>query len=109
MIFVRFICALCLFKGIDFKQAVGCSVNTLVVDNEISNLLNRPGLGIGVDMAEADPDDDADDDGFDADIDELCNLLNRLDIGCDMEVDGENPAAGQDKSQYVTPCTITPC
>ena len=101
LFFVRFILTLCLLREIDFQQAaVGFTVDFHVVDE--SNLFNRPGLGIDVDMdEEEDPDAEADD-GFDAAIDELANQLNRLHIDRDMEVDGEDPAAGQDKSQYVT-------
>ena len=99
LFFVRFILTLCLLREIDYKKAVGF-VDFHVVDE--SNLFNRPGLGIDVDMdEEEDPDAEADD-GFDAAIDELANQLNRLHIDRDMEVDGEDPAAGQDKSQYVT-------
>ena len=105
MLFVRFILTLCLLREIDYKKAVGF-VDFHVVDE--SNLFNRPGgLGIDVDMDEEDDADD--DDGFDAAIDELANQLNRLHIDRDMEVDGEDPAAGQDQSQYVYHNLSTAC
>jgi len=101
LFFVRFILTLCLLTEIDFEQAaVGFNVDFHVVDQP-HLLFNRPGLGSDVDMDAADPADDADN-GFDDAIDELANQLNRLHIDRDMEVDGEDPAAGQDKSQYVT-------